>query len=323
MGGQTRDRHHPRRSLGYRGGREGVRNRIRSQRICFPCVIMSVCYRSEWPRRQEAKTKMPINPNNLSQAGAGRSLTGTQIRQTLLAEIGDRSGLQTRSVLERVCQQLGLNNSNEQLPVLTVFHDLFRTGHLAWGSDALNASPPHFHVTEQGRTALRSLSRDPINPDGYLAYLNTPATLNPVAASYIDEALRTFNADCYKATAVMTGCAAESVTLELRDALMSKMQSLSQPPPPDLTAWQIARVVRAISTVLDPKKPMMPQRLREAYEVFWLGFTGQIRMARNEAGHPTSIDPVSYETVHASLLIFPEQAKLTSDLAAWVTASYT
>ena len=266
---------------------------------------------------------MPINPNNPSQAGAGNPLTGAQIRQALLDEIGDRSGLQTRSILEGVCQQLGLNNSNEQLPVLTVFHDLFRTGHLAWGIDITNASPPFFHVTEQGRNALRHLSRDPINPDGYLAYLNDHVSLNPVATSYINEALRTFNADCYKATAVMTGCAAESVTLELRDALMSKMQSLSQTPSSDMMGWQIARIVRAISTVLDPKKPMMPQRLKEAYEAFWLGFTGQIRIARNDAGHPISIDPVTYETVHALLLIFPEQAKLTSDLAAWVTASYT
>lgn len=266
---------------------------------------------------------MPLTMNNSGHPRTEPPITGGLIRQALLTAIGNRSNLQTRSLLEGVCRQLGLNNSDEQQPVLTVFHDLFRTGHLAWGFDALNASPPFFHVTEQGRNALRHVSRDPINQDGYLAYLNTLVTLRPIAESYINEALRTFNADCYKAIAVMTGCAAESVTLELRDALVSRMQSLSQPSPPAMIGWQIGPIVRSITTALDAKRSTMPQTLREAYDAFWSGFAGQIRIARNDAGHPTSIDPVSYETVHASLLIFPEQAKLTSDLTAWVTASYT
>ncbi len=266
---------------------------------------------------------MPLTPSNPGQAGTAPPITGAQIRQALLTQISHGGSLQNRSVLESVCRQLGLNNSDEQQPVLTVFHDLFRTGHLAWGFDANNVGPPFFHVTEQGRNALRHLSRDPMNPDGYLAYLDTHVTLGPIAESYINEAIRTFNADCYKATAVMTGCAAESVTLELRDALVSKMQSLLQPPPPPMLGWQMAPVVRSITATLDAKRSIMPQPLKEAYDAFWLGFTGQIRMARNDAGHPTSIDPVSYETVHASLLIFPEQARLTSDLAVWVMASYT
>lgn len=266
---------------------------------------------------------MPLTMNNPGHPRTEPPITGGMIRQTLLTSIGDRSNLQTSSLLGGVCRQLGFNNSDEQQPVLTVFHDLFRTGHLAWGFDALNASPPFFHVTEQGRNALRHLSRDPINPDGYLAYLHTHVTLGPIAESYIKEALRTFNADCYKATAVMTGCAAESVTLELKDTLVSKMQSLSQTPPSAMTGWQIGPVVRSITATLDAKRSAMPQTLREAYDAFWAGFAGQIRMARNGAGHPTSVDPVSYETVHASLLIFPEQAWLTSELAAWATASYT
>ena len=49
----------------------------------------------------------------------------------------------------------------------------------------------------------------------------------------------------------------------------------------------------------------------------------QIRMARNEAGHPKSIDAVTPETVHASLLIFPELAKLCHELRSWISKSYS
>jgi hypothetical protein len=61
------------------------------------------------------------------------------------------------------------------------------------------------------------------------------------------------------------------------------------------------------------------RELRERYEMYWSAFAGQIRTARNDAGHPTSIDPVTADTVHASLLIFPELAGLAGALWNWVT----
>ncbi len=42
---------------------------------------------------------------------------------------------------------------------------------------------------------------------------------------------------------------------------------------------------------------------------------------RNEAGHPSSIDPVTPDTVHASLLVFPELARLAKGLTDWVSNS--
>lgn len=61
------------------------------------------------------------------------------------------------------------------------------------------------------------------------------------------------------------------------------------------------------------------RELRERYEVYWSAFAGQIRTVRNDAGHPVSIDPVTADTVHASLLIFPELAGLASALWNWVS----
>jgi hypothetical protein len=58
--------------------------------------------------------------------------------------------------------------------------------------------------------------------------------------------------------------------------------------------------------------------LLENFEAYWNAFTQQIRATRNEAGHPISIDPVTSDAVHASLLIFPELAKLADGLQLWV-----
>ena len=67
----------------------------------------------------------------------------------------------------------------------------------------------------------------------------------------------------------------------------------------------------------------MPQDLRERFSSFWSAFTGQLRISRNEAGHPKSVDPVTRDVVHSSLLIFPELARLARDLDIWVQSSYT
>jgi hypothetical protein len=139
------------------------------------------------------------------------------IRAILLAVITQQqqqflSNLQSNSVLREVHEQLraaqpsGL--SREQLAareqaLLTAFHDLFRTGYLAWGYNLSNPDPPFFHVTEQGRRALRDISRDPANPEGHLAHLRAAAQLNPVAESYVQEGVACYAADLPKAAAVM------------------------------------------------------------------------------------------------------------------------
>lgn len=82
-------------------------------------------------------------------------------------------------------------------------------------------------------------------------------------------------------------------------------------------------MIDSLKRELELQKGNMPVPLYEAFEAYWPAFTQQIRTARNEAGHPTSVDPITPETVHASLLIFPELAKLGSELKSWVSQHYT
>ena len=121
----------------------------------------------------------------------------------------------------------------------------------------------------------------------------------------------------------MIGAATESMILELRDVLIQRLEELGLPVSTKLRDWKIKRILEGISTELNSRRNQMPSGLSELVEQYWPAFTGQIRKTRNDAGHPTNIEPVTFETVQASLLIFPELASLSSNLKNWILNDYS
>ena len=253
--------------------------------------------------------------------------TPTEVREVILQVVQDQipkgptdASLQQRTVLQEVKKRLQIGHGREaQQTVLTEWRELFRTGYFAWGLDFPNPDPPFFHLTERSRRAFEQFSRDPGNPAGYLKHLSSVGNLNPVARSYLTEALDCYDNDLHKAAAVMIGCAAESVILELRDVVLDQLKTLNQPVPKKLSDWKVKTVLDELQHFLDGKKGLFSKDLREGYEAYWAAFAQQIRAIRNDAGHPTSIDPVTPDAVHASFLIFPELARLSASLIEWIT----
>jgi hypothetical protein len=47
-----------------------------------------------------------------------------------------------------------------------------------------------------------------------------------------------------------------------------------------------------------------------------------VRLLRNEAGHPSNIDPVTPDSAEAAFLVFPELVKLNRELSKWVSAGF-
>ncbi len=249
-------------------------------------------------------------------------MTGEEMRAVLLDIVRQRADshtLQAGAVIGEAAERLGIRNDlRQEQALLTFWSDLFRTGYLAWGYNLSNIDPPFCHITEQGRRALANFSRDPANPAGYMSYLDSRVTLNPISASYVKEALATYNAGQFKAAAVMVGAAAEATVLALRDALRDKLQATGGSKIPDLDDWRIKRVLGAIESFFVARGNDLPRPLLEAFEAYWSAFTHQIRLARNDAGHPSSIEPITPDTVQASMLIFPELAALARGLQSWV-----
>jgi hypothetical protein len=260
------------------------------------------------------------------------------IREVLLAEIEagrpksqSDATLQQSTVLGAASEKLGARQDQDlQQAILTEWGELFRTGLVAWGLNLLNPNPPFFHLTDRGRQALENWTRDPSNPAGYLRHLNSIAKLDAVALSYLTEGLYCYAAGFSKAAAVMVGAAAERIVLDLRDVTVDKLTSLGKVPVPqglELEQWKVKTVSDALRRFLDSykgkKQGQMGLELSEAFDGYWPAFTLQIRAARNDAGHPTSVEPVTPDAVHASLLIFPELARLADRLTRWASDSLT
>jgi hypothetical protein len=249
------------------------------------------------------------------------------IREVLLQEIQAQSpngdvaaALQQSSVLDAAARKL---MGYDHQAILTQWGELFRTGLLAWGFNLSNPNPPFFHLTDRGRRALQNATRDPSNPAGYLRHLDSVAKIGDVARSYLTEGLDCYVAGLFKAAAVMVGAAAESVILDLRAATVVKLNSLGKPVPKQMEDWRIKTVTDALRDFLEQRRAQLRPDLRDPFDAYWSAFSLQIRAVRNDAGHPTSIDPVTPDTVHASLLIFPELARLAEQLTEWVTQNLT
>jgi hypothetical protein len=207
--------------------------------------------------------------------------------------------------------------------VLTCWNDLLRSGVIDFGNPGALSKhwdSDHFYLTETGRKTLEHLGRDPINRDGYMRHLQQCTTLDPVSGSYIKEALHTYQAGCYKATAVMVGTAAEGMILHLREVIVGRLRAAGRKVPKDLDGWKIKAVCDTLGALLESNQKHMPADLAGAFDTYWAGFTSHIRAIRNSSGHPNSIEPVSAESVHAALLLFPEFAKLVGDLEKWAAA---
>jgi hypothetical protein len=149
------------------------------------------------------------------------------------------------------------------------------------------------------------------------------AHVNDVARSYVEESVDCYGSSLYKASAVMVGAAAESLIIELRDSLTKRLSSLNRKPPKDLDDWRVKRILDAIHGFFSDSRNHLSPELRDEFEAYWAAFAQQIRAVRNDVGHPSSVAPVTPDTVHASLLIFPELAKLQNKLVGWVTDELT
>lgn len=256
--------------------------------------------------------------------------TASEIREMLLEVIAQNRPrrpedgfLQMNTVFAAMRQRLGWPSTDVQQLVLSAWHELMCSGFLAWGGNWDNPSPPFFHITERGNQSLADLSKNPANAEGYMRHVASVAALNPVAESYLREGLACFNSRLHKAAAVMLGATSESVILELRDTVVTKLQDLRVASPTKLSDWRMKIMVDALRDFFEGKKSSFPRELREEFEAYFQAFPQPIRAARNEAGHPSSVDPVREEAVHASFLLFPELLRLAAALKDWVEDELT
>jgi hypothetical protein len=164
------------------------------------------------------------------------------VRRVMLEVIADLLArnawliLDSETILNDVAARIAPKGKLElEQAILTVWYDLFRNGLIAPGVNLNARNLPQCHLTSAGREMLKHVSRDPSNPVGYMEYLRHQGPIGEIALSYVEEALHTYNSNCFKAAAVMIGAAAERLVLDVRDALVKGIKKTGRNPAKSLT----------------------------------------------------------------------------------------
>jgi hypothetical protein len=163
---------------------------------------------------------------------------------------------------------------------------------------------------------------DLLDADDCLDQLPLDAGLDPVVLSLFAEAVRTYHAGSFKATAVLVGGAAERTILGIRDALVHRIAYYGHPIPKKLHSWQITTVFDTLTDAIRQLGSSMLRCLRDDFDAHWPMLLEHVRVARYAAWHPRGIEPVSGETARASLLLFPRVARLGSEVREFVRDQY-
>lgn len=182
----------------------------------------------------------------------------------------------------------------------------------------------YFRVTKYGLSWLKQESKPiPEDEDGFIKFLGGIQDIDPVIIEYMSEAISTFNKDCFLASAVMTGAAAERIIyllskliikLELEQGLIREISK----------ALEIGKVKTLLDkfpmTMIQIKKlKQIPYELREESGNFLICLLDAARIQRNNAVHPERAE-VSKESLRLLLLSFPHACKKAYELIAWLKA---
>ncbi len=184
---------------------------------------------------------------------------------------------------------------------------LVRLGVIVPGADGCSA-----FISKRGRAYLERGANSPHHPRRFIAALRARVpVIDELVIAYVDEAVGAWEAQLYRASVVMIGCACEHLVLELARAIG------------DCTKIRSARKVEArltgvrppgISDLFDDVKTafeelqstkQLPGAFADTWDRNLAPVFERARGLRNKAGHPTGI-AVSAADAEAGLLLLPD-----------------
>ncbi len=199
--------------------------------------------------------------------------------------------------------QLPRNPQDEEL-VRDVFWDLFRQGAITLGLNNANPNWPFFRLSHFGARTLGTQSPWRFHDtSSYLASVRREAPdISDQAVVYLDEAVGAFYAECLLASSVMLGVAAEAEFLRLLDVAVSRPRVGAQFQPAaneKFIRQKITRFLPALAAI----SPQLDRQATEDLDTNLAPIQSVLRIARNEAGHPSSAAP-QRENVYVNLQLF-------------------
>jgi hypothetical protein len=193
--------------------------------------------------------------------------------------------------------------------VRDVFWDLFRQGIIILGMNDANPMWPWFRLSHFGQKTLQN--QNPYRFHDTTSFLDIVRRevpdISAEAVAYLDEAVAAFYAGCLLASCVMLGVAAEAEFLRLVQTVTSSSNyggifaAVSRP-------QFIRGKITSFVDILKPLLPKLPKEAVEDLETNFMMIQSVIRIARNEAGHPTAATP-EREQVYIYLQLFTPFAR--------------
>lgn len=194
--------------------------------------------------------------------------------------------------------------------ILEIFWDLFRQGVITLGKDSSNPNWPWFRLSRFGQTISKSTIRFH-DTASYVALMKSyDKALSSQAITYLEEAAASFYAECLLAATVMLGAAAETEFLNLLDLVATGKHgtSFTAAIKERFIKGKIQKFLAGVSSLT------LPKECTEDLDTKLLGIQSVIRIARNDAGHPSGTPAPAREQVYVYLQLFGPYAQQLSIL---------
>jgi hypothetical protein len=226
----------------------------------------------------------------------------------LVSSVEEVFGRRDGSVTSGAYFGSGAGHSNPQDAELVrdVFWDLFRQGYITLGLNNSNPNWPFFRLSHFGSRTLATQGPNRFHDaTSFLALVRGEVPdIGDDAIRYLDEAVASFYAGCLLSACVMLGVAAEAEFVRLLDVAG---QSATYPGAftPAARPGFIRTRITKFQTALKPiQSQLVPRADFEDVETNLSLIQSVLRIARNEAGHPSAQPAPGREQVYVYLQLF-------------------
>jgi hypothetical protein len=188
--------------------------------------------------------------------------------------------------------------------VRDVFWDLFRQGFITLGMNNSNPTWPWFRLSHFGQQRLKTLSPYRFHDTGsFLSIVRKEVPdISTEAVAYLEEAVAAFYAGCLLASCVMLGVAAEAEFLRLVDIAARGTKHAKDFAPVQKENF-VRQKITKFRSALKPLMGKLPKQAIEDLETNFDMIQSVLRIARNDAGHPSATSP-DREQVYIYLQLF-------------------
>jgi hypothetical protein len=188
--------------------------------------------------------------------------------------------------------------------VRDVFWDLFRQGFITLGMNDSNPMWPFFRLSHFGEQTLQNQSPYRFHDtSSFVAMVKKEVPdIPPDSVAYLDEAVAAFYAGCLLASCVMLGVAAEAEFIRLVDVAANSAVHGSAFAPVQ-KATLIRQKITKFQNSIKPLLPSLPKDAAEDLDTNLTAIQSVLRIARNDAGHPTAAK-LEREQVYVFLQLF-------------------